>query len=56
MAQYKVEVIEVLSRLVTIEARSETEALDLVDKDYREGELVLTPDDFQDVTIELFTP
>lgn len=56
MATFTIELREVLSRLVSIDAKSEAEALDLVNKRYRDGDLILTPDDFQDVTIEIFTP
>lgn len=56
MATFDIELTEVLSRLVKVEARSEIEALDIVNKRYRDGDLILTPDDFQDVTITIVNP
>jgi len=55
MEEFKVEVKEVLSRIITIHAHDEDEAIDRVQKQYNDGEIVLTADDFQgDETIEIY--
>lgn len=56
MTTYKVEIIETLCRIVSVKAESSEEAYQKVREAYRQEKIVLTPDDFQDVTIELFTP
>lgn len=56
MTTFTIELTEVLSRLVTIDARNEAEAFAIVEKCYRDGELILTADDFQERTIEAFRP
>lgn len=49
MKEFEVEVYETLIRIVTVEANSEEEAIELVKHDYNNAELVLDSDDFFDV-------
>jgi len=51
--EFKVEVMETLVRIVTVEATSEKEAINLVMYDYHNAELVLNADDFFDVDFNL---
>jgi 5-bromo-4-chloroindolyl phosphate hydrolysis protein len=51
--EYNVEVCETLIRIVTVEATSEEEALELARNDYNNAELVLDADDFFDVDFEI---
>lgn len=53
MKEYNVEVCETLIRIVTVEATSEEEALELIRNDYNNAELVLDADDFFDVDFEI---
>lgn len=54
MGTFEIEVTEILSRIVEIEAQDEDEAVSLVYNQYRDGEIVLTADDFKDVSIDIF--
>jgi len=47
MRKFDVEIIETLSRIITVEAEDELEARLLVDEMYRGEEIVLDADDFQ---------
>jgi hypothetical protein len=49
--KYKVTIEELLVRQVEIEADSPKEAMDKVHEKYKNEEIVLTPDDFSEVTI-----
>jgi hypothetical protein len=49
MRKFDVEIFEILSRVVTVEAEDELEAKLLVDEMYRGEEIVLDADDFQSV-------
>ena len=49
MKEYRVEVMETLVRIVTVEAEDIHEAIDKVMYDYNNAELVLDADDFFDV-------
>ena len=49
MKKFDVEVLEILSRIITVEAEDELEARLLVDEMYRGEEIVLDADDFQSV-------
>jgi hypothetical protein len=51
--EYNIEVCETLIRIVTVEATSEEEALELIRNDYNNAELVLDADDFFDVDFEI---
>jgi hypothetical protein len=51
--EYQIEVCETLIRIVTVEATSEEEALELIRNDYNNAELVLYADDFFDVDFEI---
>lgn len=47
MRKFDVEIIETLSRIITVEAEDELDAKLLVDEMYRGEEIVLDADDFQ---------
>lgn len=51
--EYQIEVRETLIKIVTVEATSEEQAIELVVHDYNNAELVLDADDFFDVEFEL---
>lgn len=51
--EYQIEVRETLIRIITVEATSEEQAIELVMHDYNNAELVLDADDFFDVEFEL---
>jgi hypothetical protein len=53
MKEFKVEVMETLVRIVTVEATSEEDAIKFVMYDYNNAELVLDSDDFFDVDFEI---
>ena len=50
---HKVEIREILSRTITIEADTELDALDKADEMYREEDIVLSADDFADIEIRI---
>jgi hypothetical protein len=49
MAKFSVEVYESSARVVEVEAETVNEALDIVEKQYNNEEIVLDSNDFQDV-------
>jgi len=49
MRKFDVEIFEILSRVITVEAEDELEARLLVDEMYRGEEIVLNAEDFQSV-------
>jgi len=54
MPQYKIEILETSSRLIDVEADSEDEALEKVEKMYEEAEIVLDYSDFAEVDFKIF--
>ena len=50
----QVEVIETLSRIVEVEAVSEQEALEIVNKMYQEEEIILDFNDYTDTDIKIY--
>lgn len=48
---YKVEIEETLARVIEVEAASEAEAIEQVDKKYRNVEIVLDSDDYVGYTV-----
>ncbi|GIJ93757.1 DpnD/PcfM family protein [Capnocytophaga stomatis] len=46
MKNYKIEVKEILSKIVSIEAKDEQEAIQKVEELYKKEEIVLDSDDF----------
>lgn len=54
MKKYLVEVNELLSRTITVEAIDEESAINIVKRMYKEGEIVLDSFDFVDTTIDIF--
>ncbi|GHT13211.1 hypothetical protein FACS189426_17790 [Bacteroidia bacterium] len=53
METFKIEITELLSRLVEVEANSHEEAWQLVNKQYKEEEIVLDYSDFADYEINM---
>jgi hypothetical protein len=53
MDEYKVEIKETLSRIVTIEALNEDDAIEAVEAQYCDESVVLDAEDFQDVEFEV---
>ena len=51
--RYQVEIEETTSRVIEIEAGSAAEAKEMVDRKYRNSEIVLGGDDFVDCRIRL---
>lgn len=51
--KYQVEIIETLTKVVEVEANSESEAWEMVNKQYRKSEIVLGGDDFEDYTLRV---
>ena len=47
MEKYAVSVTEILSRLVTVEAKDEQNALDIVEDLWKDGRIILDTEDFQ---------
>ena len=47
--EFKIEIVETLIRIVTIEAKTKDEAMDSLMRDYSNAEVVLDADDFFDV-------
>ena len=54
MKRYTIEIIETLTRLVSIEADDEFEAERIVREKYKNGEIVLDADDFQDYDTSIY--
>lgn len=52
MKEYKIEIKELLKRIVTIEAESEEEALKMAKEKYRNEEIILDYTDFKDVDLK----
>lgn len=53
MEQYKVEIIETLSRVVEVNANSSDEAIDIVRQLYEERKIVLDSSDYLETEIDL---
>jgi hypothetical protein len=49
MKEYKIEIVETICRIVTVEAQSDEEAMSKIRDDYNNAEIVLDYDDFLDV-------
>lgn len=54
MKEYEVEIVETLSRVITIDAENEDEALSLVWDKYSEGFIVLDYSDHVDTELSIF--
>lgn len=46
--KFAVSVTETLSRIVVIRARDELDALDIIEAKWKDGDIILTDEDFQD--------
>jgi len=53
MSEYKVEIHETSSRIVTVNVENEDDAADKVREAYEAGEHILDSSDFQDVSFEV---
>lgn len=51
--KYQVEIEETLTRVIEVEANSESEAWELADKQYRNSDVVLGADDYEDYNIRV---
>ena len=54
MKKFTIEITETLTRLVSIEAESEYEAEHIVREKYKNSEIVLDADDFQDYETNIY--
>ena len=54
MKKFKVEIIETLSKIVEVEAETETEAVMKVEEMHQNEEIVLDEFDYVDAEIEIF--
>ena len=54
MKKYQIQITETLQRVVEVEANSYDEAEDKVNEDYRNGDIVLDYNDYQDTEIERY--
>ena len=54
MREYKVEVTETLSQVITVEADNEEDALDIVRDSYFNEELVLDSSDYIDTDFQIY--
>ena len=50
---FKVEIREMLSKVVSVEAKSKDEALEKVSRMYDECEVILTADDYESTQVEV---
>lgn len=50
---YKIEITETLQRIIEIDATSEVEAYDIINNQYKNGEIVLDSSDFIDKVISI---
>ena len=53
MQEYQVEIHETSSRIITVCAKDEDDAVDCVSQRYSDGEYILDYDDFQEVEFNL---
>ena len=51
---YKVEITETLQRVIEVEAKSEEEALETIEEQYRDEEIVLDYGDFMGYDVDIF--
>lgn len=51
---YKVEITETSQRVEEVEAESEEEAIDIVEEQYRNGEIVIEYNDYKGYEIDIF--
>lgn len=57
MAKYKITIVEYLSRIVEVEVDDtwdENDALEVIRKDYYNGEIILNAEDFDDVEFIIY--
>ena len=57
MAKYKVTIVEYLSRIIEVEVDDtcdENDALEVIRKDYYDGEIILDTEDFDDVEFIIY--
>ena len=53
--KYKVEITEILQRIIEVEASNEKEAIELVEGKYRKEEVILDDTDIKEVKIEMIS-
>lgn len=52
MKTYEIQISELLCHKVSVEANSQSEALNTISKQYYNGEIVLTADDYVDGSVQ----
>lgn len=52
MKTYKIQISELLCHKVSVEANSQSEALNIISEQYYNGEIVLTADDYVDGSVQ----
>ena len=52
MKTYQIEICETLCRVVDVQAESPSNAVDIVENRYSDGDIVLDASDYQDYTIK----
>jgi len=55
MKKYKVEITETLQTIITVEANSEDEAIDIVHQKYRDEEIVLDSSNYIDTDFSIYS-
>lgn len=55
MKEYKVEITETLQTIITIEANSEDEAIDIVQQKYKDEEIVLDSSNYIDTDFSIYS-
>ena len=53
MQNYIVNITETLSRIVEVKSENDREALEKISKQYYDGKIILTPEDYFDVDFEV---
>ena len=54
MEEFKIEVEEILQRVVTVKAHSLQEAMEIVQRQYDKGEIVLHDNDVKEITVRKY--
>lgn len=52
--KYKIEIVETLSKIVNVEAQSKEEAVNRIQQKYKEGKILLYPEDCMNVSFDSF--
>lgn len=55
MAKFEIEIVEKLSKIIKIDSASDEDALEIIRNKYSNEEIVLVPDDFQQVEFKIIS-